>query len=121
MYATVVPKPGVKQPQMGWGFMYDSEKYEAKEGNVFPPDVAEHARAYFTPNVQAGESECLVDIEYHEGAVEMRPKAAPQVFTCPVCQKFETQDYKTVADHIRECSLAEASASRPAAPVKPEK
>jgi hypothetical protein len=107
-YCTITPREGAETPQMGWQFTFDSVRYPL-DGRAFTPEQAEHARAYFTPRPAAGEAECLVEIEEHEGDLQMTPvAAAPQKQTCPVCQEFEAE-YAELVAHIPECAINHAS------------
>lgn len=105
-YCTITAREDVPEPQSGWLFMFDSIRYPL-DGRPFTPEQAEHARAYFTTRPAVGEPDCLVDIEYHDGELELVAKTQPtyQRFDCPNtgCRRWFT-DYADASLHIVECS-----------------
>jgi hypothetical protein len=92
-------------------WQFDSTPYEldAGERKLFPRDVAEQARSFFTPHRGEGETPCSVLITPFDGEVELGPRAeAPAL-------EYAGQTFETIADLV-EAIQAQVKAEQTAAP-----
>ncbi len=109
-YAYILPKKGAPTPPQGWRFQWDSIWHEIGPKKPIPEEIAQHALDSFTNREPMQEPVCLVEAEWHEGGLELRPVVPekPATIKCPTegCN-FETDDSAEFVAHIRECALGE--------------
>ncbi len=84
-------------------WMWDSEQYRIEPGErkLFPLEVAEQARVFFTPWDELGHGNCAVVVEPVEGELELIERGS-LTFPCSVCGRTDIPQAE-FAEHVTEC------------------
>lgn len=86
-------------------WMFDSKTYELPAGRrgLFPLEVAEQARAYFSPWTEDGRADSSVEVTPVEGELETVERGALPKFACTRCGTFETHEAAEFTEHVTAC------------------